>query len=211
MVGDYDDAVRRVYLVCERQKWCYLSIQKIAGTSIRLAFLKHVGAPHQKGGNLRDDIEPWQLTQNEVLRRQDLHRWAFVRDPRQRLISCYKNKIASDKPDPYCSWRVNKYYGWRFDDFIQAVCELPDKEMDQHFAPMKLFLTYRGLPLYDEFFHFEDIQEKWPILQQLYGLPDLGHTNPTKKSVWREHYNNKTEQLVLDRYADDFNLFGYGK
>lgn len=207
MVCGKQDHIRRVYLVCEKQKWCYIAIQKVAGTSIRYAFLDHVGAPHQENSSLREELEPWRLSQIEVLRRQDLHRWGFMRDPRERLVSCWINKIASDKPDPFCTWRVNQFYGWKFDDFIKAVCEQKNEEMDQHFAPQTMFLTYKSLPLYDELFRLDQIQDSWKKLQNRYGLPDLKHANKTKRSNWRDYYTNKTEQIVLDRYSDDMTLF----
>ena len=56
MVDLYNEEVRKLYLVCERQKWCYIAIQKVAGTSVRLAFLEHVRAPHKEGDNLRAEL-----------------------------------------------------------------------------------------------------------------------------------------------------------
>lgn len=206
MVDRQIDHIRRVYLVCERQKWCYLSIQKVAGTSIRIAFLKHVGVPFTEKDNLRETIKPWQLTQTEVLRRQDLFRWGFIRDPRDRLISCWKNKIGSEKPDPYCTWRVNKFWGYSFDAFVRAVCDMPYEEMDQHYAPQYFILTYRGLPLYDRLFLYDRLQQSWAILQQWYGLPDLPHINPSDKEESDTYFDKELESMVRNKYAMDFEI-----
>ncbi len=207
MVDLYNEEVRKLYLVCERQKWCYIAIQKVAGTSVRMAFLEHVGAPHKENWNLRAELEPWRLTPVEVLRRQDLFRWGFIRDPRDRLVSFWVNKIAADKPDPYCSWRVNKYYGWEFKDFVKAVCDLKDDKMDQHYLPQVNFLTYMDLPLYDELYRLDRIDETWKKLRETYGLPDLKHENKTHKKDYRKYYDSNLNRLVLKRYSKDFEIF----
>lgn len=62
-------------------------------------------------------------------------KFAFVRNPWVRLVSCYKQKIAPGGQGLYCYEyeEVPLYVGMSFAQFVEAVHAIPDEEADPHF------------------------------------------------------------------------------
>ena len=134
-------------------------------------------------------------------------RFAFVRNPWDRLVSVWVEKIDAI----FSPFRI---YGWTpalpFRDFVRAVCAMPPDERDHHFAPQAPLLRYAGEWCVDFLGRFERLNEDWRLLSQAAGWKaPLPHINRSEHKPWREYYTPELAQLVRETFAEDANLFGY--
>lgn len=146
-------------------------------------------------------------------------RFAFVRNPYSRALSCYLEKIAGaqwlrDKRLPVLGFRSDEQVSFRA--FLEAVAEQRPVEMDIHWAPQTLLL---GLPRvrYGFIGRFESFQQDLLTVIDLVGLEapeqlwrqQSSHSTQARSRL-SEHYDDRCEDLVRQIYADDFERLGYG-
>jgi hypothetical protein len=153
------------------------------------------------------------------------YRFGFVRNPWDRLVSCYLNKIL---PDPgmamptfadgipitfrrYGTFRA----GMSFPDFAQAVARIPDEDADDHFRSQHAFFAHRGRALtIDEIARFEDAPAAFDQVLARLGLT-VAALPQEKRSRGRRPYvdyygdDRALIDLVGARYATDVERFGY--
>jgi len=163
------------------------------------------------------------------LDRRDLRRFAgwrrfgFVRNPWDRLVSCYLSKILSDPgkqmptfvdgiPVEFHRYGVFRA-GMPFSEFARACCEIPDHDADDHFVSQHRFFDAR--PRADVTVErFEDAAAVFPRTLQALGLPADAIPHD-KRSVGRDpyvDYYGEDRELVAAvgrRYAEDARRYGY--
>ena len=103
--------------------------------------LRALGAPY--------DMLRLQLGLRE---KRHLFRFSFVRNPWERLLSCYVEKIA--RPDEeFLDVVLKGYYpginfrGMDFPDFVRFVYRLPARKMEPHFLPQHWFFRPSAMDL----------------------------------------------------------------
>lgn len=196
----------------------YIDIAKVASSSIKrvLADLLDLtcpdGNPHEAAF-----LHPGQNTETP-----QLYAFAFVRNPWDRLVSCYRDKIGGEVTDfthfgdsgvARCLERFDVFYaGMRFDDFARAVAEIPDSEADEHFRSQAVYLTDAENRLVVDFVgRYETLQADFARLADhlelpVSALPDLQRA-PSRN--YTDFYTSATQALVAQRYARDVALFNY--
>lgn len=160
------------------------------------------------------------LCKHQVPAYSDYRRVAFVRNPWDRLVSCYKQKLDHQikqngrlggtarsladaglyKPDI------------TFTEFVHAVAQIPDPRSNRHFRSQSSFLVdHRGEPLYSELRFFEELDAGFRYLRDRLGRPELElpHLKKTERHDYRAYYTQETADIVAQRYARDLELFGY--
>lgn len=143
-------------------------------------------------------------------------RFTFVRNPYDRLVSAYKDKVR--KP---CETGVISYNykllkeDMSFKDFVRAVHKTPDDKIDRHFRSQYWSLKDDEGGIYPDFIgKFENIQEDYKKLMNNLGIenpPELPHRRNSKKGNYMDYYDEETKKLVYERYYEDFKLGGYEK
>lgn len=131
------------------QRLVYFAIPKSANTSIKHWLLPLVGndpLQYSKNGKFRNIHKqvPW-TTINKLefldIKNQTLS-FAVTRNPWERLVSVYKDKVLRRLHDPF------KKLGFSDTmtilEFAELVSEINDQEADIHFKPQWLFITHRG-------------------------------------------------------------------
>lgn len=148
------------------------------------------------------------------------YKFTFVRNPLERLVSCYENKYHADKKllasggmrrlyfDRYLLGYLRRDDGFRA--FARKVAHIPDRLADRHFVSQS-FLTHdwKGRPLLDFVGRFEDLPEAYEPIRARFDLAPLAHYNVTDKGNWMDYYDLDTARLLIRRYRRDIDRFGY--
>jgi hypothetical protein len=139
--------------------------------------------------------------------------FSIVRNPWDRLLSCYTQKIVKQKPPAgqkrpaYFRWELN-YQKPSFKDFIRIIAENKNIKRDRHWD-----LYHNIIPVSDIDFigRFENLQEDFNIVCDKIGIPQqqLPHQNKSKHKHYTEYYDDETRQIVAEKYAKDIEYFGY--
>lgn len=196
--------------ISHQHNFIYFEVPK-TGTSSLLSFLKNLGTIEQMQG------------QYDFLNYPDYHRLAFVRNPWDRVLSCYRNKIKQDSnfQSKYFANGVMKkfhrfnvfYAGMPFREFVQAVAKIPDRIADGHFASQYTRLFQNNKLVITHLARFENYRDEVELFLKKVGIEtDLKfpHLNQTARgNTYAEYYNAETIRLVEDRYSEDIDRFGY--
>ncbi len=143
--------------------------------------------------------------------------YAFVRNPWDRLLSCYLDKLDPDQADNRY-WRngveINFWpYGGRFHagmsfaEFVRAVTELPESQANVHFAPQSWWLD---VPV-DFLGRFERLDGDYQRLRAWLGLPDesLPRHRATNHGHYSRYYDADSRERAGRYYAADIERLGY--
>lgn len=188
----------------------FIPTPKVANRSMKVAIARHVGMQWQ--GDIHQ--APWQFTPLALLRHNDYFRFGFVRNPLDRLLSCYAQKIVYYQRQlgmPSLLWRYGNMFDkdMSFAEFVTAVARIPDRLSDIHFRSQHTFFYHRGQLMVDFVGHFEQLQDDWHKLQAGHELPELPHENRSRHADYRDAYTPELARLAAQRYAKDIELFGY--
>jgi chondroitin 4-sulfotransferase 11 len=228
------------YIVSDEYKFVYLVVQKAACSSLKTALVplfdldtgqyetvRRDGSQDLKVHKLFDNsgyqIDKQQLTSELEGTYQDYFKFAFVRNPWDRLVSCYSQKLLDVKRDsigqrsnlsPSISG-IQIYNGMPFDDFVRAIHAIPDEEANIHFrSQCKTVCEEDGDIMADFVGNFETLEEDFSYVAERIGAPEvqLPHLLRSKNREGRsysEFYDSRLTELVYERYTKDIELFGY--
>ena len=245
------------YIVSDEHKFIYFVVQKVACTSIKNALLPlfdidptgpevvvREGIPrltiHGLFGASAYQIDKKQLLERlEADEYADYFKFAFVRNPWDRLVSCYHDKLGKNGsgmklPDHV---DVELYPGMPFAEFVEAIREIPDREANVHFRSQHKVVCSRGRDgevMADFVGRFENLEADFAIVAQRIGAPELrlphivphvqrsGDREPSTDShsngapsdnrgsrPYTDFYDDRLKKLVHERYRRDIGLFGY--
>jgi chondroitin 4-sulfotransferase 11 len=148
-------------------------------------------------------------------------RFAFVRNPWDRLVSCYKDKINYETAhvynrykNPFVSYLQQKGLYKRdmeFREFVEIVSQIPDEEAEGHIRSQYTYLEDRqGKILADFIGRFENLANDLQVIASRMGVRlTLPHLRRTTHGDYREYYDDFTIEAVRRRYAKDVLLFKY--
>lgn len=225
-------------IVSHEHRFAYFVVPKVACTSIKSALLPAFG--FDDTGYWFQARQPWQelrvhklYVDNgvELYRRDLAEAWrdrlrlyftfAFVRNPWDRLVSCWYQKLSNPliekvelKQPGDAALRFRPRMG--FEEFAEAVTRIPDREADPHFrsqhtqvsAPWDGSLT---LPSFVG--RFERLADDFAEVAATLGFDErleLPHKlRVERRTTYRDHYTPQLRDLVAERYAEDVARFGY--
>jgi hypothetical protein len=194
----------------------YLDIPKVASTSIKAALTTAAGS-----SDAGARVALGQLGISSAA-----FTFAFVRNPWDRLVSCWSDKIR----DPNRTDReyVNGVYrdflvdrgtfwgGMDFRDFVHAILSTPDSDSDIHVRSQSWFFREAGVGPEGIFVgRFEQLSSDWAevceSVQQAIHLPHLNYASPRPqpRGNYVNSYDAELRRLVAVRYAEDTELFRY--
>lgn len=201
----------------------YIKITKVASSSVELVLTKYLHCTV----NGRDEAD---IDKKLIRRYADEYAihldprnfsgdkrpgfvFSFVRNPLDRLHSCYTNKIvdqrASEKRQNIF-WNHGMTLDMSFDEFVRCLIKTPDNKIDRHLRSQASCL-WNGREIIADFVgKLENMEEDWKFIANKSGLPQLTHKNRSSKSASASPYTRETALLVAERYKNDIELFGYG-
>ncbi|AET70502.1 Sulfotransferase family [Desulfosporosinus orientis DSM 765] len=200
---------REFIILCDK-KLIYLVNSKVACSSIKKTFLK---MEVEDNYNIHD----FNWCKKNKLNEEDksYYKFTFVRNPFDRLASCYESKYHKDKDifdilhfDTYLMGILKNVKS--FDEFVRKVIKIPDAFADRHFqSQYNLIFDRKGNCLVDYIGKYESISEEYKKIQQKYELEELPYFNKSNKKDWINYYTIETANLVYNRYKKDIEEFGY--
>ena len=190
----------------------YLHVPKTAGSSInsykiskKIDFTIHPISP--TGG--------WEIIKKE--NKQDWFKFAFVRNPWDRLVSLYFYfyNMQSDHfayhYDRTTVKNIQRFHTFEnfcinFDDFDQ---NQPFKKF--HFFNQHLWTHHQGVSFLDFLGKYETLTEDIKRLETQVGDEhgELPHTNKGNHKHYKSYYTQTTKDIVAEIYKEDIELYGY--
>lgn len=212
-------------------RYCYFAVDKVANSTVKHCLYRM----EYKGGRLREDIlniydpraspllSPYQIPSRDL--RESLwggfRRFAFVRNPYTRLLSCFLDRVCTFHSRP--SKDFVKIYGsntFTFSDFVHVVCSQDSVSQNSHWRVQYDDLMMGAVPD-TQIFYFENLRSgMMEISRMVFGEEDermeVDKLNASPKTtnssdILGDYYDRKLYDLVYDRYKKDFEEFGYDR
>ena len=146
--------------------------------------------------------------------------FSFVRNPFDRLVSAYNNKILELDEVPGPMQAMGLWHNMAFDQFLELVCSTPDEEIDIHLLPQATILCLDDQIIPGFIGRIEHMDHDWKALQHALrreGLPSLGDLPQKNRrraedrtDVSQYFHDSGLKNLVLQRYEQDLKVF-YGE
>jgi hypothetical protein len=214
-------------ILLEPYRAVYVETPKVACTSIKTALAEVLGISLKSTGGNPHGVE-WPTAERSSRHSGQLFpgllTFAFVRNPWDRLVSCYRDKIRGEVEGyTYCTIRPGIANclarfdafvpGMSFADFVAAVAAIRDEDADGHFRSQHTFVTdEEGKIAVDFLRRFERLAEDFRLVQERIGLPR--HTLPWLQKArnaarYTDFYTHETAQIAAERFRQDIAMFGY--
>lgn len=171
--------------------------------------------------NLNEGERPHKIfnerTVKEVDNPEDYFTFTVVRNPFERIISCYKNTIKRTNSE----WMKGYLFGYLysskdFKQFVKRIRWIPAFFHEPHLAPYYNIIYKRrmGRPqeakrVPDFICRMENLTENWQYLKERFDLNDLQYRNVSKSDNWMDYFDEETAKLVYKFYKKDILAFGY--
>ena len=132
-------------------------------------------------------------------------KFGFVRNPWDRLVSTYNNKIKN-----YNQWTpkfYRKYKNYEFKDFCKALKKFNVDESEEHIRSQHKFFPNN----IDFIGRFETICSDFNFICEKLSISlELPHRNKTwNKFNYAEYYDDETCSIIAEKYAKDIKYFNY--
>ena len=206
----------------------YGRVPKVANSSIKASLSRLLKTDPPDGVRTTSDNfwktgtngETSMLSNHEARMLRGTHfSFSFVRNPFDRLVSAYNNKLLELATIPERMKAMGLRHSMPFGDFLEVVASTRDDDLDVHLLPQSSILCLNGELIPNFIGHLETMQEDWVKLQQELsreGLPKLGRLpqknvrrNSDHRDVPRYFQDPNFVRLVSQRYGNDLKIF-YG-
>jgi hypothetical protein len=218
--------IPREYYVFHDRQLVYMPIFKVASTSIKTALLR----PYEQHGEY-----PQYMTVHKEgtlghhflfgRSRRRYFKFAFVRNPFDRLVSCYVDRVRRPIYQPvgrcyfasdYNHVLIKSLFGRAFDpsmtfeNFVRLVAKIPDYLSDGHFKSQYAWLHRFGTLIPEYVGRVESIGDDWRPLAERFSLPSLTRLNASTRDGFVSYYSSSAiVDAVAERYERDIVTFGY--
>jgi len=187
------------------KKFIFIHVPKTGGTTIQSVLKKRYPNSKrlfQRGGghpNINDYIK-------EGYNIDDYFKFAFVRNPWDRLLSNYHFRIQILKSEETASvsfrdWVINS-------KTREGHSFLDTGEM---YKTQCSYITFNKNKMVDFIGRYENLQEHWGYISNLLQIKQkvLPHKNKTLHSPYRNYYDEDTVDIVGEYFKEDVENFNY--
>ena len=148
-------------------------------------------------------------------------KFAFVRNPFDRLLSAYYDKVVNKHDIPF----YDKFRNLSFKEFVLQISKIDLNNLnrcvvDRHITPQNLIIPNKDnlsfIGRIEQFkIDFEFVCGKIGLEYKFDYEVGRNHRktsenlNKTKHKHYTEYYDDETKQIVAEKYAKDIEYFGY--
>lgn len=211
-------------ILLDNYRAIYFDIPKVACSSLKQVWadVLQLSVDSQ---NLAEEIHlihfPYVKTYQIDSRYADYFKFCFVRNPWDRLVSCYMDKIRDaqggiyrGRHNPFVRYMERYGFGAQdltFEEFVNAISEIPDEEAESHIMSQHRFIQdHRGNLLTDFVGRFDNLEADFQAVTKRLGISaSLPHLRKTFRTDYRDYYNSTTRDKVTERYREDIELFSF--
>lgn len=192
-------------IINHKYKYIYFMIPKNACSTIRHCLLKQIENNDNLGYNLKQLKKMKKINYHNLIRFKDYFWFAFLRNPFDRVIACYKDKVLGEPGDEVYKSLYNPTQ--TFEDFVNFVSVTPDEVIDWHLKSQDFYI---GKYIDDMDFvgvvkYFVPGMEL--IKKRINNNFSYGHLRKTKPFKREDYFNNQNlKDKILVRYKKDFDL-----
>lgn len=130
-------------------------------------------------------------------------KFAFVRNPWDRVVSCYFNKIVAR-----CYPTFSECYGKSFEYFVDFIDRLNLSVADVH---IRLQTKLIPLDQVDFVGSLENFEDDLNYVLKTIGLENvtIPKINATSRDHYSKYYTKRTANIIARKYQEDIEAFGY--
>ena len=213
------------FIRMKRHNLLYGRVPKAANSSIKAALCRLLSERPPKGTKTTSD-KFWQHETNQeteliTLRRARKYRrshfsFSFVRNPFDRLIAAYNNKVIEIEAPPLPMQNMGITHGMSFDAFLDVLIETPFKHYDVHVLPQNQLLCI-GNQIVPKFVgRVEQIDDHWAELRDILArrgidvmasLPQKNVRRSDRGGLQSHFTSDALIEKTMQIYGDDVRLF----
>jgi len=184
--------------ICDRKKFVWFRVAKVGTRSIY----------HQinANGSTSELVHPYQILYSPR-RYEDYFKFAFVRNPWDRIISCWRNKVVEKNAFKLDDAEFEKVK--QFEYFVDYVSRLDIETCNNHLRLQCALIDLNRIDFLGRFETFEkDLRYVLGCLE--ISFDNILHENKSKrKNDFREYYTDSLKKKVYHIYKKDIDIFGY--
>jgi len=154
---------------------------------------------------------------SELVADPEFLKFCFVRNPFDRIISAYLNKVVKEDHfrEDMLATIGKSGVDVSFDEFISYVASKPDEQMDLHFA-VQHNQTFQDMITFDFIGKFEQFDADLATMSHLLKVnlaPYHVRFDPHRTGAKRygAFLTERNTALILEKYARDFETFSYSR
>ena len=206
----------------------YGRVPKVANSSIKATLCRLLETPQIEGMRTTSDNfwrtgtqgETSMLSTHDARMCRGTHfSFSFVRNPFDRLVSAYNNKLLELEEIPGPMQAMGLVHSMPFGSFLDVVASTSDDSLDIHLLPQCKILCHERQLIPNFVGHLETMDQDWSALQlqlrreSLPNLGDLPEKNVRRRTDHRDvpsYFEDPSYvRIVIERYGEDLELF-YG-
>jgi len=207
MLNSYSDNIN---LYLSGHEVLFFNVPKVASSSI-WSYCAQVekGFKTENFSQIRSIKLPT-IKSSEINKYPKVRKIAFVRNPFDRVVSCYRNKIKKKDAQFLRVTGLNENIG--FDQFVDYISEVLDSDADRHIRSQFTFIyDHEANLVADHVGRFETFKDDFKYVIKRFGLPEIeiNQFNKETKKSYLEFYTQPLIEKLKKRYQLDLMLFGY--
>lgn len=218
------DYVTHENILLAPQKAIFFTVPKVAASSLKSVFAEVLQLP-VPAGELIEEIHHVNfphVKKYQIPRRYADHfRFCFVRNPWDRLVATYKDKVNYGKghiyeryDNPFIQYlreRGLDHTKMEFADFVAFVAQLPDVDAEGHLRSQHLYTEdEHGRSLVNFVGKMENIGRDFEVIRERLGIRQtVPHLRKNQHKPYWEYYDDKTAAMVNERFRTDIERFRY--
>lgn len=193
-------------IVIPEYKTIVFCIPKAANESIKYAFMSALGLK----GKPSFAFQTCTKYAAHCVGVQDYFKFTFVRNPFDRLVSCWMDKTQGKVMFNAFARDHGMWHKMPFDKFVEIVAGIPDEKSNQHFRSQTHEIMIKDYMIPQFIGRFERLNKDWKYIQKrIPELPDLPHVNKSHHKPYQEYYTPGLMDKVAERYKRDLNILSY--